>query len=133
MITCKFKFIKISNFHYINCHFRGHLSYCKVSKIERYNELWRKYSFFCSCLACTGDLFPVINEQVVTREKLFKMATLVGKGIRTWNQETARKKYLCFIEMLQDFYTTLPTREVSNLHHWTFVCLAITNRPDFVF
>lgn len=119
----------------LNCLFlfSGNLYFCKESRFNRLKELFEHHLFVCTCPACRGmnsTLFPLLKDQKIIHKELFRMTAAAAKGIKTWNRNEARQKYLHFIEMLQNYHTPLPTQELSFLQHWLFIILAMTDRPD---
>ena len=102
-----------------------------MTKAKRLRELMLHHNFLCICPACTTDLFPLINEQASNKNKeVLEIARNAAKRIKKWKRGEARHKYVFFIQLLQEYHTTLPTRELSILHQWTLTVLATTTRPD---
>ena len=102
-----------------------------MTRAKRLQELMRHHNFLCTCPACTTDLYPLINKQASNNNKeVLEIARIAAEGIKDWNREVARDKYLFFIQLLQEHHTTLPTRELSILHQWSLIVLATTTRPD---
>lgn len=70
---------------------------------------------------------------MINNFQLIQITADAATGISTWNREKARNKYLYFLQILQQYFTMLPTREQFFLNEWIYNILAIAERPDFSF